>query len=299
MVEVPSRGYQPIENYGVIGDLHTVALVGMDGSIDFLAFPYFDSPTVFASLLDQEKGGRFQIAPQLGDARQKQLYLPDSNILLTRFLSQDGVAEISDCMPVEEVERAHNLVRRVKTVRGEIRFRMLCAPRFDYARAPHRVEQRQGEVLFLSEGNDRTALRLCSSVPLCIHNGDAMAEFTLRANEHASFVLEWARPGEASLALAPDYVSRAFKNTVNYWRRWIGRSTYQGRWREMMNRSALALKLLVSLPYGSLVAAPTFGLPEVIGGGGTGIIATPGSAMPRSPSMPLSAWGIPTRPRHS
>lgn len=266
MVDVPSREYQPIENYGVIGDLYTVALVGMDGSIDFCAMPHFDSPTIFAALLDCDKGGRFQIAPRLGDARHKQLYLPDSNILLTRFLSPDGVAEISDFMPVEEVEWAHNLVRRVKTVRGEICFRMLCAPRFDYARATHRVEQREGEVLFISQGNDRMALRLCASVPLRICNGDAMAEFTLRADEHAAFVLEWVQPGEASPIVMPDYVSYAFKNTVNFWRRWIGHSTYQGRWREMVNRAALTLKLLVSQPYGALVAAPTFGLPEKIGG---------------------------------
>ena len=158
MVDVLSKGYQPIENYGIIGDLYTVALVGMDGSIDFMAFPHFDSPTVFAALLDWQKGGRFQIAPQLTDARQKQLYLPDSNILLTRFLASDGVAEISDCMLVEEVEQAHNLVRHVKTVPGEIGFRMLCAPRFDYGRASHRVEQRDGEVLFVSEGT----LAMCS-----------------------------------------------------------------------------------------------------------------------------------------
>jgi GH15 family glucan-1,4-alpha-glucosidase len=216
MVEVPSRGYQPIENYGVIGDLYTVALVGMDGSIDFFAFPHFDSPTVFAALLDHAQGGRFQIAPQLADARQKQLYLPDSNILLTRFLAPEGVAEVSDFMPVEEVEQAHNLVRRVKTVRGEICFRMLCAPRFDYGRASHRVEQQGGTVLFSSEGNDRTGLRLHSSVPLHIHNGDAIAEFTLRSDEHAEFVLEWALPGASSPATAPDYVSRCFKDTVNF-----------------------------------------------------------------------------------
>jgi GH15 family glucan-1,4-alpha-glucosidase len=266
MVDVPSRGYQPIENYGIIGDLYTVALVGMDGSIDFCALPHFDSPTIFAALLDYDKGGRFQIAPQLGDCRQKQLYLPDSNILLTRFLSPEGVAEISDFMPVEEVERPHTLVRRVKTVRGELRFRMLCAPRFDYARATHRVEQHEGAVLFISQGNDRMALRLWTSVPLRLCNGDAIAEFTLRADEHAAFVLEWAQPGEESPILMPDYVSSCFKNTSNFWRRWIGRSTYQGRWREMVNRAALTLKLLVSQPYGSLVAAPTFGLPEKVGG---------------------------------
>jgi GH15 family glucan-1,4-alpha-glucosidase len=239
----------------------------MDGSIDFFAFPHFDSPTVFAALLDPEKGGRFQIAPRLGNARQKQLYLPDSNILLTRFLADDGVVEISDFMPVEPTGHVHDLVRRVKTIRGEVAYRMLCAPRFDYARASHRVEQRDGEVLFLSEGPDRTALRLRTALPVRLHNGDAVAEFTLRANEHATFVLEGVRPGEESPALGLDYVPQAFKDTMNFWRYWIGRSTYQGRWREMVNRSALTLKLLVSKPHGSLVAAPTFGLPEYIGGG--------------------------------
>ena len=266
MTEVPSTHYQPIENYGVIGDLHTIALVGMDGSIDFLSFPHFDSPTVFAALLDRQCGGRFQIAPCLEDARQKQLYLPDSNILLTRFLSHAGVAEISDFMPIHDSDHTHELVRRVKTVRGEVRFRVLCAPRFDYGRAAHRVETHEGEVLFMSQGNDRTVLRLRTAIPLQIHEGAAIAEFTLRANEHAAFVLEQVVPGEASPSAGADFVSQAFKETTNFWRRWLGRSNYQGRWREMVNRSALTLKLLVSKPYGSIVAAPTFGLPEKIGG---------------------------------
>src|SRR5215204_5894222 len=129
--------YAPIEDYGIIGDLHTVALVSKSGSIDFLCLPSFDSPSVFAALLDAERGGRFQIAPQLDDAVQRQLYLPDTNVLLTRFLSDGGVAEVSDFMPVEDAGVAHNVVRRAKTVRGEIRFGMRCDPRFDYARAPH------------------------------------------------------------------------------------------------------------------------------------------------------------------
>ena len=110
----------PIESHAIIGDLHTVALVALDGGIDFLCFPRFDSPTIFAALLDPERGGRFEIAPQLDGVRHRQPYLPDSNILLTRFLAADGVAEISDFMPVAEVENAHSLVRRVKTVRGEL-----------------------------------------------------------------------------------------------------------------------------------------------------------------------------------
>ncbi|MGE0685032.1 MAG: trehalase-like domain-containing protein, partial [Candidatus Binatia bacterium] len=127
--------YPPIENYGIIGDLHTVALVGMDGSIDFMCFPNFDSPSIFAALLDHEKGGRFQLAPIFCDeVGHKQLYLPDTNILLTRFLSDEGVAELSDFMPLTEMGHSHNIVRRAKTIRGEVRFRMVCAPRFDYAR---------------------------------------------------------------------------------------------------------------------------------------------------------------------
>src|SRR5215510_14286664 len=116
--------YAPIGDYGVIGDLYTVALVGMDGSIDFLCLPHFDSPSVFAALVDAERGGRFQIAPIVGSAARKQLYLPDTNVLLTRFLDADGVAEVSDFMPVEDAGQSHNLVRRAKTVRGEVRFQM-------------------------------------------------------------------------------------------------------------------------------------------------------------------------------
>jgi GH15 family glucan-1,4-alpha-glucosidase len=258
--------YQPIENYGVIGDLHTVALVGMDGSIDFMCFPEFDSPTVFGALLDAEKGGRFQLAPVLTEAKQKQMYLPDTNMLLSRFLSHEGVAEVSDFMPVEEVGWAHNLVRRAKTVRGEVPFRMICDPRFDYGRATHKVEVNPGEVIFASEGPDKTVLRLRTPVPVRIVDGAAVAEFTLRHGEKSPWVLEEVVPGEPSPSSAPDYVEESFIQTATFWRRWIGRSQYKGRWREMVNRSALVLKLMTSQMHGSLVAAPTFGLPEEIGG---------------------------------
>jgi len=258
--------YQPIESYGLIGDLHTVALVGPDGSMDFLCFPRFDSPSIFAALLDHENGGRFQIAPILDDAQHKQLYLPDTNILLTRFLSDEGVAELSDFMPVEEVGYVHNLVRRAKTVRGEIKYRMVCDPRFDYGRSEKRVEQHPGEVIFESQGPDRMAIRLRTPVPLRIENGAAVAEFTLRAGEKMPFVLELATTGEPSPSTAEDFVPASFKDTADFWRRWIARSRYQGRWREMVNRSALVLKLMTSQAYGSIVVAPTFSLPEEIGG---------------------------------
>ena len=132
--------YQPIENYGIVGDLYTVALVGLNGSIDFMCFPHFDSPTIFAAMLDDRKGGRFSLAPVLDNVRHKQLYLPDSMVLLTRFLSADGVAEVSDFMPIDAKRHAHDLVRRAKTVRGELHYRTVCDQRFDYARADHSVE---------------------------------------------------------------------------------------------------------------------------------------------------------------
>ena len=259
-----SSNYQPIENYGVIGDLNTAALVGMNASIDFMCFPNFDSPTIFAALLDHVKGGSFQLAPTAGEFKNKQRYLPDTNILLTRFLGESGIAAISDFMAMQHLGHRHNLVRRVKVVRGEIPFRMVCAPKFDYGRTGHTIEKKSHEIIFISKNKQLPAVRLRSSVPLKAENGAAIAEFKLRGEQTASFVLEQTNGDSPSAN--PDYVSEAFKETMNYWLAWVGRSKYRGRWREMVNRSALALKLLTSQPHGSLVAAPTFSLPEEIGG---------------------------------
>src|SRR5579872_1206085 len=258
--------YKPIENYGVIGDLHTVALVGMDGSIDFMCFPRFDSPTIFAALLDYQRGGSFQLAPVLKPAHPKQIYMPDSNILLTRFISEAGLGEVSDFMPIMDLGHAHNLVRRAKTIRGDMTWRMVCDPRFDYGRAGHRVEKKKNEVLFHSRGEDQTVLRLRSEVPVRIEDGAAVAEFCVRSSEPAAFVLEDARRPGLSPSAARDYVAESFKQTVNFWQEWIRKSHYHGRWRNMVNRSALTLKLLTSAQHGSIVAAPTFGLPEETGG---------------------------------
>jgi GH15 family glucan-1,4-alpha-glucosidase len=260
-------GYEPIENHGVIGDLNTAALVASTGSIDFMCFPEFDSPTLFAALLDDQKGGHFQLAPLIEDVRRKQLYLPDSNILVTRFLAKEGVAEVSDFMAISHLGHAHDLIRRAKVVRGQMRFRMVCEPQFNYAQASHRIEAKQACLLFISDGPDRTVVRLRSDVPLRVEKGAAVAEFELSTGQTAAFVLEDANPGEAqSPSQATDYVPEAFKETLNFWQDWIHHSQYRGRWREMVNRSALTLKLLTSAKYGSIVAAPTFGLPEEVGG---------------------------------
>jgi GH15 family glucan-1,4-alpha-glucosidase len=262
------RNEKPISDYGVIGDLHTVALVGIDASIDFLCFPFFDSPSIFAALLDNDKGGYFDVSPILKEVKPKQFYLPDTNILMSRFLSHEGVAEISDFMVVDEDEDpSHQLVRRAKTVRGEITYRFECRPRFNYGRSPHRVTKvSDNEVLFESEGKDKTRVVLNSQVPLKVDGQDVVMEFTLKENESATFILGEADGDRGScharLEAAPD----AFKRTLNYWQHWVRKSQYTGRWREMVNRSSLVLKMLTCRLYGSIVAAPTFGLPETIGG---------------------------------
>jgi GH15 family glucan-1,4-alpha-glucosidase len=255
---------QSIENHGIVGNLRTAALIGLDGAVDFLCWPRFDSPSIFASILDDERGGSFELTPVLCDARHRQLYLPDTNVLLTRFLSPDGVAEISDFMSIGDSDAGSRLVRRVKAVRGTIRFRMRCMPRFDYARLDHKICAEADTVIFT--GSDNLALRLRASVPVDVRRGAALAEFDLAAGESASFILEDASFGEDSISANPGYVSAAFKETSDYWRRWVGRSTYRGRWREIVNRSALVLKLLTSSEHGSIIAALTFGLPEEIGG---------------------------------
>lgn len=246
--------------------METIALVGMDGSIDFFCFPYFDSPSIFGKLVDDKIGGSFRIAPSLGEARHKQIYLPDTNVLFTRTLSRAGVAEVCDFMPIEV--GAHRLVRQARTIRGEIDYQMVLDPRFDYARAAHTVELRPDGALFCSDGGAvPIAVRVRSTVPLRIQDGTVVAEFRLRANETASFVLELATEGQEDTRSARvDYAAEAFRETVEHWRRWIGRSTYRGRWREVVDRSALVLKLLCSRRWGSIVAAPTFGLPEELGG---------------------------------
>ncbi len=259
--------FQPIGNYGVIGNQHTVALVGLNGAIDFMCFPRFDSPSVFASLLDPKKGGHFTIRPELENQDYKQQYLPDTNVLLTRFLAYEGMVEIIDYMPVKEKEHNCTLVRKVTAVRGKVKIRMNCCPRFNYARDDHEVSQsRPGEITF---GSTRWAIRLLADTDMQVENGDAVAEFTLKEKETVNFVMEAVSEQgdkEDEKESLQQYVSKTFTETINYWKDWINRSAYQGMWTDIMHRSALTLKMLTSYHYGSTVAAATFGLPESVGG---------------------------------
>jgi GH15 family glucan-1,4-alpha-glucosidase len=259
--------FEPIENYGVIGNMRSIALVGVNGSIDFLCYPNFDSPTVFAALLDDERGGCFQIQPQLGKRRVRQLYLPDTNILLTRFLADEGVAELTDYMPIgTDGEQPNEIVRSVAVIRGEVNFKMRCQPRFDYARCEHAVNINLDErcAVFSPESDASLPMALYSTVALRQESADVTSEFRLRAGERVTFVFGGVRaPGEQP---EMEFVEQRFHETTRFWKSWIAKSKYKGRWREMVNRSALMLKLLISREHGSLIAAPTFSLPEQLGG---------------------------------
>jgi GH15 family glucan-1,4-alpha-glucosidase len=259
--------YQPIENYGIIGDMHTTALVGMNGSIDWYCFPHFDSPSVFAAILDDKKGGRFKIAPTCEGIRYKQFYWPETNVLVTRFLSPDGVAEIIDYMPVGAAARKfgyHKLARRVNVLRGAMPFRVECQPAFNYARDEHRTEISSGGAAFSSRS---LSLGLSTQIPLKQDGNGVAAEFRLQEGQKAVFVLRQIESGAGPGALLSEQeAEEQFSMTVDHWRRWISQCTYKGRWREIVHRSALALKLLTYEPTGAIVAAPTCSLPEGVGG---------------------------------
>ncbi|MFG1695117.1 glycoside hydrolase family 15 protein [Nonomuraea sp. NPDC049309] len=258
--------YLPIGEHGLIGDLRTVALVGTDGTIDWYCCPRFDAPSVFAAILDAGKGGSFELHAGV-PATTKQFYFPDTNVLITRFFADDGVGEIQDFMPIatdpREADR-HRLIRRVSCVRGRIPFRARVAPRFDYARQPHVVTREAGTVTFASP---TLALALTSSVPLQTDERDAWAAFELTEGEQAVLALDNMAPGVAPRGCPLEEAEAEFAATVRYWRRWLSASRYRGRWREVVHRSALTLKLLTYAPTGGIVAAPTTSLPERIGGG--------------------------------
>ncbi|MGB0908957.1 MAG: glycoside hydrolase family 15 protein, partial [Nitrospirales bacterium] len=259
--------YQPIENYGLIGNMRTSALVGMNGSIDWFCYPHFDSPSIFAAILDDKKGGMFSIAPTSKKVTNKQYYWPDTNVLVTRFLSPQGVSRVIDFMPVGfQPSEGHpnGLIRRVQAIRGTMDFRIKCQPAFNYARDTHKTIRTKDGVIFESQA---LSLHLGTSITLKQEDDGVVAEFTLKEGEEVDFSLQEVPQGEnEKLAFAEYQAEDLFKQTVTYWRRWLSKCTYTGRWREMVHRSALALKLMTFEPTGAIVASPTCSLPEGIGG---------------------------------
>jgi len=263
-----------IEDHGLIGDLQTAALVTTDGTIDWYCCPRFDSPSVFAAILDGDKGGYFRIAPEGDTYRTKQLYLPGTAILITRFIMASGVGEVIDFMPPQlgAATECHDIVRAVRATRGVVRFRLECQPRFDYARQKHDVEISGGVAVFHNHDLDLSLMSVPGpeSHPLDeVHferQGDGVtATIVLHEGETGGVVLRSGGTGTKS-RLAHGEPLHRFEETARFWDSWLSRSTYKGRWREMVQRSAITLKLMTYAPTGALVAAPTAALPEQAGG---------------------------------
>ncbi|MBT2374718.1 glycoside hydrolase family 15 protein [Pseudomonas fluorescens] len=261
MVDLKSEPQSAIDAHGIIGDMRSAALINDRGSIDFFCWPEFDSPSIFCSLLDSPAAGIFQLTPDLPDARREQIYLPDTNVLQTRWLGDEAVVEITDLLTIsDEVDDLPLLIRRVRVVSGKATIHLRCAVRHDYARAQTGVTLNNGDACF--EATDQPGLRLASSHDLQLDGEAAVTRFTLEQGQGAEFVLGALEDPRVNSNNTDLYLER----TLKFWRGWIAQSNYRGRWREMVNRSALALKLLTSRKHGAILAAATFGLPETPGG---------------------------------
>ncbi|WP_328672420.1 glycoside hydrolase family 15 protein [Streptomyces sp. NBC_00328] len=259
--------YPPIADHGLIGDLQTAALVSSQGVVNWFPAPRFDSPSVFASLLDHDGGGYFRLAPDHPEGTWRQLYYPDTALVVTRFMSPDGVGEIIDYMPVlpgpTPTDR-HSLVRVVRSVRGTVHFALECRPRFDYARATHELDLTPGTATFRSPG---ATAYLQGNIPFERDGQDVRGGITLDNGEQAAVVFTMCGPdGEAPPPPTIDGVTEDLWNNVDFWQKWVRTSNYRGRWTEMVHRSAITLKLLTYAPTGAPVAAATMGLPEQVGG---------------------------------
>jgi GH15 family glucan-1,4-alpha-glucosidase len=258
-------GYLPVSEHGLIGDLHTVALVGTNGTIDWHCSPSFDSPSIFGSILDADRGGCFELAAAV-PAKTRQFYLPDTNVLITRFSGENGVGEVQDFMPVSNTAESqrHRLIRRVVCVRGFMPFRARVAPRFGYGTEPHTLTETATGLAFTS---DSLTVGLSATVPVEHDGRDVTAEFKLAEGESAVFALDEVTdggvPGGGCSHAEAQELGEA---TIAFWRDWLSASRYRGRWREVVHRSALTLKLLTYAPTGAIVAAPTTSLPEQLGG---------------------------------
>ena len=267
--------YPNISDHGLIGDLQTAALVTTSGCVDWLCAPRFDSPSVFASLLDADKGGYCWIRPDRDDYVTRQLYLPDTAILVTRFMTPDGVGEVQDFMPIagHVATERHRLVRNIRVVRGTMRFAIQIKPGFDYGRTPHKLDFSEHGAMFHTDGQAMGVYAIAPKgsslrdLNISIEQADQSLSWTrtLREGEIGGMILDWAG-GMPDRLVPPDEAQRLADDTARFWRDWLARSSYTGRWREMVGRSAMTLKLMTYAPSGALVAAPTTGLPEQEGG---------------------------------
>ncbi|MEJ7654462.1 MAG: glycoside hydrolase family 15 protein [Chloroflexia bacterium] len=255
-----TASYPPIEDYGVIGDCHTAALVSSVGSVDWLCLPSFDSPSVFARILDLERGGEWQVRPK-GRFRSRHSYLDDTNVLVTTFTTDGGRARLYDFMPMDaedtaQAGQARRVVRVLEAVDGEIELECVCRPRPDYARSRPDLRIKGKRVRFGDFTLDGPAEWETGA-----DDSSVTCDVTLREGRRVAFMLTCGPTDAGGLD-----TEAALQRTGKYWRAWAGRCTYDGPYREAVVRSALALKLLIHAPTGAIVAAPTTSLPEELGG---------------------------------
>jgi GH15 family glucan-1,4-alpha-glucosidase len=260
-----ARRYVPIGDYAAIGDGRTAALVARDGSIDWLCLPDLDSPSVFASMLDSERGGRFALEPE-ASARSQRRYLPDTNVLETTFTTDRGVVRVTDALalPDSSLGPARELIRRVDGVAGSVPMRWEVTPAFGYGATAPRLERRGATPVALA---GRDALAVCSWDAGDPEVGERSISGRFEAGPSGSAVIALCAAHQEPLVFPErEAVERRLAGTAAYWRRWAADRTYDGPWRDAVIRSALALKLLFYAPSGAIAAAASASLPEEIGG---------------------------------
>ncbi|MFB6317243.1 glycoside hydrolase family 15 protein [Saccharicrinis sp. FJH54] len=258
--------YLPIEDYGLIGNLQTGALISKTGSIDYLPFHQFDAPLVLGSLLDSKNGGYFSVEPESKDINHKQLYLPDTAVLLTRYLAEDGIAELTDFMPPVFIEDKMILVRKLKVIKGAHTFLFKFKPGFNFGQTRFDYQVKKDRIIISTDHGEKLILK--SNLEFTFQDGEFTAKADLKTKDEVFMVLISGDEEDSVIELKPTsyFTKKLFTKTINFWHKWIKKSSYKGKWQEVVNRAAITLKLLTSYTYGSTIAAATLGLPEVIGG---------------------------------